>query len=88
MKNKGINSHRLSQNKLEQKFAESWEERNTDRNGMLNGDGVLDYLLAEKKNFPNFEATDRDREVAATVIQWLGSPVGESFVNSVLRNNE
>lgn len=30
------------------------------------------------------EVSDRDREVAATVIQWLGSPVGNNFLRELL----
>jgi hypothetical protein len=48
--------------------------------GRPNGRGTLDYLLAKDCNFPNGEVTARDREVAATVIQWLGSSVGQCFL--------
>lgn len=77
MKGKWIN--RFKQNPLEKRFAEKWDERN-----QLSGHTTLDYLLAENNNRPSGEATDRDREVAATVIQWLGSPVGQCFLSDVL----
>lgn len=80
MKNEGKNIHRFKQNPLEQDFAEAWEEINTDSYGKLNGKCALDYLLAKNPNEPRGEVTDRDRMVAATVIQWIGSPVGQSFL--------
>lgn len=83
MKNKSNNQHRFKQNPSEKKIANAWEEINTDVYGKLDGKGILDYLLAEKINKPNGEVTDRDRMVAATVIQWLGSPVGRNFLTQV-----
>ena len=78
---KGINSHRLNNNPLEKKCAEAWAELNSHNHSE---DSTLQYLLAEDPNHPDDEVTYRDRVVAATVIQWLGSPVGESFVREVL----
>lgn len=78
MKNKGINAHRLKDNPLEKKFADAWEAENTE------GRNTLEYLLAKKINHPYpGEVSKRDREVAASVIQWLGSPVGSYFVKEV-----
>jgi len=79
MKNKGKNTHRFKQNPLELKYAEMWENLNKN----LDGHGVLDYMLADDKNKPSGEVSDRDREVAATVIQWLGSPVGQCFLDKI-----
>lgn len=83
MKNKGKSQYRFKQNPMEKVFAESWEEINLTPPGRANGKGILDYLMAEDPNKPNGEVTDRDRLVAATVIQWLGSPVGQSFLTQV-----
>ena len=64
MKNKGINYHRLKDNPLERKFAKAWEEENTKSRS------ILSWLLAKEINKPkDGEVSDRDREVAATVIQ-------------------
>jgi len=79
MINKGLRQHRFKQNPLEWKFAEMWEYLNIKNDGR----GVLDYLLAEDINRPCGEKTDRDKMVAATVIQWLGSPVGQNFLEQV-----
>jgi hypothetical protein len=59
------------------------KNENLSIHGKPDGRGTLDYLLAKNCNDPNGEVTDRDREVAATVIQWLGSPVGQDFVAEV-----
>ena len=88
MKNNGRFQHRFNDNQMEEEFAKEWEVLNTNRAGKLDGMGTLDYLLAEEVNHPCGEVTDRDREVAATVIQWLGSPVGLSFVMGVIDSGE
>jgi hypothetical protein len=86
MRNKGKNQHRFTQNPLERLYAEEWERQNTSvMAGLPNGSQTLDYLLAEEPNNPMGEVTDRDREVAATVIQWLGSSVGHGFIEDVKR---
>lgn len=77
----GINHHRLRQNKLETKFALAWQEINLNKNG---GTRTIDYILNEKDQRFVDKCSKRDLLVANTIIQWLGSPVGESFVRSVL----
>lgn len=84
MKNKGLHQHRLSNDPLERAFAEEWEEQNTTFPGRKHG--ILDYLLSPDSFNEVIESSERDREVAATVIQWLGSPVGNSFLCKVLGN--
>lgn len=84
MQNKGLRQYRFKDNPLEKRFAEVWEKKNLDVWGTHIACGTLDYMLAKNPNRPNGEVTDRDREVAATVIQWLGSPVGQCFIREVL----
>jgi hypothetical protein len=79
MKNKGKSQHRFKNNPAERIFAEVWEERNSGKYSQP----LLNYLLAEDNNRPMGEVTERDQMVAATVIQWLGSPVGEGFLQDV-----
>ena len=81
IKHEGTNQHRLNQNMLEKVFADEWREMNS-REGR--GYGTLEYIMAEKPNYPNGEVTQRDAIVAASVVQWLGSPVGQSFIETVL----
>lgn len=72
----GLNSHRLEYNPLENKFAETWEQQNT-------VGSTLAYILSGPKNVRS-DISERDEVVAATVIQWLGSPVGQCFLEDVL----
>ena len=84
MFNNADKEYRWADNPKEKVFAEAWEEENVSSvTGKLDGGGVLDYLLAEDPNEPRHEVTDRDRWVAARVIQWLGSPCGQWFLRKV-----
>lgn len=83
MLNKGLSQRRFKDNPMEQKFAQVWEDFNSSE-GRLDGRGTLDYLLAADCNRPDGEVTERDRQVAATVIQWLGSPVGQYFLENCI----
>lgn len=76
-------------NSREVAFAERWQiEQNEGR--------ILAWLLTahkpERQQPPFYspplprETTKRERQVAATVIQWLGSNVGFSFLQVALRN--
>jgi len=76
MKHKGLSTYRLADNPLEQRFAEAWES-------MQQRGNILDYLLSPTNRLDT-TATERDKIVAATVIQWLGSPVGQTFLRDVL----
>lgn len=64
---------------MEQRFALAWQEENEEPSGVK---GVLAYLLGDGHR-PG-EVSERDRLVAATVVQWLGSPVGQAFLSRVL----
>lgn len=82
MEHIGKSVHRLKSNPLEKIYAEEWAEENSKARG------ILDYLLAEDPNYPAGEVTERDAMVAATVIQWLGSPVGQGFVDKVMKRKK
>ena len=79
MFNKGLHQHRFKENPLEKRFAKKWDEMNP-----RNRNNNFDYLMAVDNNRPSGEVSNRDREVAATVIQWLGSHVGQCFLEDVL----
>ena len=79
MRNKGKWQHRFTNNPMEKHFAEKWEEINDS----VSGRGLLDYLLAKTVNEADGVVTERDRTVAATIVQWLGSPVGQGFIEDV-----
>lgn len=72
-KHKGKHLHRLKSNPEEQRFATAWKS--------FCENGNLDYLLGN-----GGQATlvsDNDAEVAATIVQWLGSPVGQGFLENL-----
>ncbi len=74
VKHVGLNNYRLRREPLEKVFAEEWEKM---------APTTLGYLLCgQEREYHDY--TPRDAEVAATIIQWLGSPVGSSFVESVM----
>lgn len=73
----GLKAYRLSDDgpssDREKAFAEQWQqEQNQD---------LLAYLLGESNH--KGEVSERDAQVAATVIQWLGTSVGQAFVEKV-----
>lgn len=78
MEHKGLNQHRFNDNPLEKVFAEKWNEFNTSGH-------TLEYLLSPSNRRESTTMTDRDSIVAATVIQWLGSPVGQSFLRQAIK---
>lgn len=68
----GLHTHRFRDNPEEERFAKAWADL---------GDRHLDCLLDGADVYQ--PATDRERVVAATVIQWLGSPVGQGFLRDL-----
>ena len=93
---RGYNAHRLEhpESNLEKLYAEAWDELCQPKLHTLSMPDSL-FCGPKKDMFnpivppPNrTELTDRDRMVAATVIQWLGSNVGNSFVREVLAKND
>jgi hypothetical protein len=78
MKHIGKHARRLkrSHNDLEKKFAKAWQESNDRGN-------TLAHLMVEGNESRPPEPTKEAAEVAATIIQWLGSPVGQEFLKEV-----
>lgn len=76
MKTKGLHPYRFKENPEEQRFAKSWHS---------DGAHNLKYLLCPPETDQRFAPTpsERDEVVAATVIQWLGSPVGQCFLRDL-----
>ena len=75
----GVNVHRLKDNELEMAFAKAWGLINVKPSGLATT--TLGYLLNEKgdQRYP-VEPSARDWKVANTLMQWLGSPVGQNFL--------
>lgn len=78
----GINAHRLSREPLEKLFADTWAKAN--RN-----DKILEYILDRlQSNRGGYPPSEVEQEVAATVIQWLGSSVGQGFLQDCMKYQE
>ena len=76
MLHRGFYETRLTQdNPRESIFSIKWKEENNRPNGFQ-----LVQMLIPK-------CTERDTEVAATIIQWLGSNVGMCFLSNVIRES-
>jgi len=77
-KTSGLHPYRFADNPEEQRFAEAWKIFGEDN-------GNLGYLLDTRKTQTGRPPTpsDRDFTVAATVIQWLGSPVGQNLLRDL-----
>ena len=79
IKHDGLFANRLSKeadNPREVTFAKLWSEENNAKERRH----LLSQLLQDK-------VTQRDAQVAATVVQWLGSNVGMSFLDAACRRN-
>lgn len=70
---KGRWANRYSRDPKEHAAAQLWQEQHQ------NDPGTLPYLLSKNGRDP-VDPTDHEWEVAATVIQWLGSPIGQDFM--------
>lgn len=78
---RGVQHARCTREVMESIFQEAWNKQNREVGGVTLLDRILDPghgtgIGARPKAY----ASDRDQEVAASVIQWLGSDVGESFL--------
>lgn len=80
----GINGHRLQDNFLEAQFAAAWQRMNESAAGPEEGADTLDYILWQGDQRFVEPCSERDRLIANTIIQWLGSPVGVGFISNVL----
>lgn len=76
---RGLHPHRFKSNPDELVAADQWDAHNRRPNG---GAGLLEYLLGDGTK-PG-DASERDQRVAATLMQWLGSPVGKSYIDELL----
>ena len=81
----GRSPHRYKDNPLEKAFALAWQEANSNPTGPGLVRGTLAYLMDDNnRGTPVPPLSERDWDVANTVVQWLGSPVGQGFLEHVL----
>jgi len=77
-KHQGLSPHRFKDNPCEKAFAKAWREMNQQLRTL---DWLLDPDPGGTCRAP--ECSERDELVAATVVQWLGSPGGQFFLDQV-----
>jgi hypothetical protein len=78
--NKGLFAARFKSNPEERRFAEAWDVINAMSHEP--GTHTLDHLLVSDGAHSRVP-TIKERVLAATVIQWLGSPCGQSFLTDL-----
>lgn len=88
--NVGRNFNRTKTNPRELAFYEQWMKENEPLSYINKGHGILQDLFIESTGQLFSRKTievinNRDRMIVATVIQWLGSNVGMSFLHEALK---
>ena len=86
LKHEGMNLNRLTKeadNPREVVFAEMWKRENSRRRMSLLAWILKDWVKDPCGRDAN-EVSQHDATVAATVIQWLGTNVGASFLTDVI----
>jgi hypothetical protein len=78
LKVKGVSTHRFRDNPEELRFAQAWDDQNKYGHHLAH---LLDTRSVHTGEPP--PVSERDEVVAATVIQWLGSPVGQAFLRDL-----
>jgi hypothetical protein len=74
-KGKGLHLYRLESNPCERVTAKLWADN----------ESVLCDILGDGTYGGRIVPSDRDYQVAATLMQWLGSPVGRNFVVQLVK---
>lgn len=89
--NRGFMYCRVHDNPREAAFAQVWEDECKERKWINYGYGLIqDLFFTGNRNFIfpqvicHHEVTDSERFVAATVVQWLGTNCGMSFLEEAL----
>ncbi len=75
---KGLHQHRFNDNPEERVFAEAGHKINDVAGRSA---ATLEWLLGDGSR--PAAISERDEDVAATVLQWLGSPVGQGFLRDL-----
>lgn len=89
LKHEGNYRKKIETCPYERAFAETWEKWNVPSVGINHGFTTLELVVLKETGrvlgmpILEDELTQRDCYVAASVIQWLGTAIGESFLNEV-----
>jgi len=87
LKDQGFMLSRIKTNNIEKEFAEAWQKECEAKVYINHGRGLIQDLFMfndDGYSISNLELTPENRYVAATVIQWLGTNCGMSFLRQVL----
>jgi hypothetical protein len=90
-KDRGYYYERTKHNPLEKALADGWEKENIPQAGRNYGHGLLQDLFMERERpfirsaKPIHRITDDERMIAATVVQWLGTNCGRSFLEECMK---
>jgi hypothetical protein len=79
VRHQGRHRRRCREHPEEQRFAAAWESINAEPG--CPGTHTLSYLLGD--GCQQVQLTAREAQVAASVVQWLGSPVGQAFLRDL-----
>lgn len=85
---KGFNTHRHAHNPKERQLHDNFVKEYI--NGYLCANDIRDIVFTTSIGDPKEYLTDREKRIVISTIQWLGSPVGQGFLNSngfVLQND-
>jgi len=86
--NRGIGYSRTKNCNREKAFADAWEGENRSNYGMNFGYGVLQDLFMQRRDlYPPYAThvlSNRERMIAATAVQWLGTNCGWCWLGMVL----
>lgn len=88
--NIGAFSERVNHNDRELAFQQQWIKENRMERGINMGNGILQDLFTFQRQRSNLkdielEISKRERMIVATVIQWLGTNCGWSFLELSLK---
>lgn len=83
--NEGLFYERTKTNDREKAFSDEWKKENKIECRINQGQGTLQNLMVGKDNIPLFYITKNDRVIVATIIQWLGTNIGFSFLERALK---
>lgn len=80
---RGKNTHRFSTNLTEKIFSDLWAEENERWINHGKHASVLQYVLSEDGGKTIPETSERDEMIAASIIQWLATPIGRNFLDEL-----
>ena len=79
---KSNKEYRFEGNPLEKEFHDKFIEMfNHDRSPNLTLSAIVFGWSDNNQNYPNEFLSDKEENICLNIIQWLGSPVGEGFLN-------